>query len=349
MGQKKRRQVSVRAYEPLRTNKKPRSATAGRSNNRPVRAEDQDDDRLSIGDIEAMLSDDDPLKLMIHARDQHLPGNGNFDTNQVRDEEEEELLPEQFDSVKSREDGGRRAARKQLKPDLERLPVLSKDRKKWSAPLVPTDHSSDDEGDEDKDQLSSAQRNQRSTTRPPPKTLEEKQAVLSGMCLALTQDPQKNLAYFTRIRKGWKGQDGDAEEGYSFLRDPKVAALAMASLVALFVDILPGYPIRRLSEAEKTEKLVSKDVRRQRAYEQGLLHHWDAFLRLLRDALGYPARELDAKGAPAKKRNKAAAKAVAVDRAFLGNYLAPLAQRLGHFNHAEVVVGWAVREVPPWP
>ena len=58
---------------------------------------------------------------------------------------------------------------------------------------------------------------------------------------------------------------------------PYIRQLAMLSLLAVFVDILPGYRIRALSETEQKER-VSQDVARRRDWEQGLV-------RLYRDYL----------------------------------------------------------------
>jgi len=58
---------------------------------------------------------------------------------------------------------------------------------------------------------------------------------------------------------------------------PYIRQLAMLSLLAVFVDILPGYRIRALSETEQKDR-VSQDVARRRDWEQGLV-------RLYRDYL----------------------------------------------------------------
>ncbi|KAI5475797.1 nuclear export protein noc3 [Pseudohyphozyma bogoriensis] len=59
--------------------------------------------------------------------------------------------------------------------------------------------------------------------------------------------------------------------------DKEIRAMAMVSLLAVFMDILPGYRIRPLTDAEKDVK-VSQLVQRQREWEEGLLGVYKKFL-----------------------------------------------------------------------
>ncbi|WFD30697.1 hypothetical protein MSPP1_001721 [Malassezia sp. CBS 17886] len=72
-----------------------------------------------------------------------------------------------------------------------------------------------------------------------------------------------------------------------------IRQLALLSLLAVLVDIIPGYRIRALSEQEELAK-VSQDVARRRDWEQGLVHVYRDFLecceRELRDAASPLAR-----------------------------------------------------------
>ena len=61
--------------------------------------------------------------------------------------------------------------------------------------------------------------------------------------------------------------------------DPAIRQLALLSLLAVFVDILPGYRIRDLSEQEKAER-VTQDVARRREYESGLVATYKEYLQL---------------------------------------------------------------------
>lgn len=62
--------------------------------------------------------------------------------------------------------------------------------------------------------------------------------------------------------------------------DPIIRKLAVLSELAIFKDIIPGYRIRALTDAEKAEK-VSQMVARTRDWEQGLVGIYQGYLRLL--------------------------------------------------------------------
>ncbi|TNY18573.1 nucleolar complex-associated protein 3 [Rhodotorula diobovata] len=61
--------------------------------------------------------------------------------------------------------------------------------------------------------------------------------------------------------------------------DREIRIMAMVSLLAVFIDILPGYRIRELSEAEKDVQ-VSQMVARQREWENGLVSTYKKFLEI---------------------------------------------------------------------
>ena len=102
------------------------------------------------------------------------------------------------------------------------------------------------------------------------KTFEEKRNELAKACLSLTQDPEHNLKQLSFIKE--------------MIQDEQMSNLAMTSLLAVFIDILPGYSIRPLTEQEKTET-VSKEVKQTRQFEQGLFKHYRDFLVILRDRI----------------------------------------------------------------
>ncbi|BGP17771.1 hypothetical protein JCM10213v2_005813 [Rhodosporidiobolus nylandii] len=61
--------------------------------------------------------------------------------------------------------------------------------------------------------------------------------------------------------------------------DREIRIMAMVSLLAVFIDVVPGYRIRALSDAEK-EIQVSQMVARQREWENGLVATYKRFLEL---------------------------------------------------------------------
>lgn len=62
--------------------------------------------------------------------------------------------------------------------------------------------------------------------------------------------------------------------------DPVIRQLAIVSLTAIFVDITPGYRIRKLTDKEK-EEMVSQMVGQTRDWEQGLVTIYQTYLGLL--------------------------------------------------------------------
>ncbi|KDN46775.1 hypothetical protein K437DRAFT_256045 [Tilletiaria anomala UBC 951] len=80
--------------------------------------------------------------------------------------------------------------------------------------------------------------------------------------------------------KGEETSGSDSEESSSTSALPVdlgIRAAAIFSLMAVYSDILPGYRIRPLTDAEKEEK-VSQDIKRRREFEQGIIEVYRAFL-----------------------------------------------------------------------
>jgi nucleolar complex protein 3 len=68
----------------------------------------------------------------------------------------------------------------------------------------------------------------------------------------------------------------------------QVSRRALLSLMAVFSDILPGYRIRKLSDAELDVK-VTKAVQKTRNYEAALLKAYQSYVRLLRGVVSSPS------------------------------------------------------------
>ena len=60
--------------------------------------------------------------------------------------------------------------------------------------------------------------------------------------------------------------------------NPTIKKLGLATQLAVYKDIIPGYRIRPIAEIDQTEK-VSKDVRRLRAFEQSLVSSYQAYIK----------------------------------------------------------------------
>ena len=61
----------------------------------------------------------------------------------------------------------------------------------------------------------------------------------------------------------------------------QISRLALLSMLTVFRDILPGYKIRKLTDAE-LQVTVTKGVQKIRDYESTLLKAFQAYLKLLR-------------------------------------------------------------------
>lgn len=59
-----------------------------------------------------------------------------------------------------------------------------------------------------------------------------------------------------------------------------IQRLALAALVAVYKDIIPGYRIRPLTEGEQRIK-VSKEVKKLRGFEQGLVSGYQLYVEKL--------------------------------------------------------------------
>ncbi|RKP02694.1 hypothetical protein CXG81DRAFT_10501 [Caulochytrium protostelioides] len=71
-------------------------------------------------------------------------------------------------------------------------------------------------------------------------------------------------------------------------RDPQKLSVAFLTQCMVYRDIIPGYRIRIVTDAEREGK-ISKEVRRQRQYEETLLRHYQNFLKSLSVALDAPS------------------------------------------------------------
>uniref|UniRef100_A0A914D5F7 Nucleolar complex-associated protein 3 N-terminal domain-containing protein n=1 Tax=Acrobeloides nanus TaxID=290746 RepID=A0A914D5F7_9BILA len=104
--------------------------------------------------------------------------------------------------------------------------------------------------------------------------LEEIRGKIASAAHALTINPHENIICLRELYKFSAG-----EQVHSIIREP-VQKLATASLVQVFVDIVPGYHIRPLTDVEKDQKM-KKETKKLIDYEQILLRYYLKFLQLL--------------------------------------------------------------------
>lgn len=95
--------------------------------------------------------------------------------------------------------------------------------------------------------------------------IKEKLAECASLVL---EDPEKNVAEIKTLQK------------YSL--DPRTAIVQLSLLtqLAVFIDIIPGYRIRKLTDGEKKTE-VSKEIRKLRNFEETLLANYQSFLQTL--------------------------------------------------------------------
>eukprot|EP00080_Pristionchus_pacificus_P014601 PDM74621.1 hypothetical protein PRIPAC_41977 [Pristionchus pacificus] len=104
--------------------------------------------------------------------------------------------------------------------------------------------------------------------------LEEQKRLIAGYSMALVSDPQTNIFKLRELLNLCSG--GSA--AHPIIRET-VQKLAIASTVQVLVDIIPGYSIRPLTDAEK-EQSVAKDTKKLQTFEDALLRYYLKFLQL---------------------------------------------------------------------
>jgi nucleolar complex protein 3 len=105
-------------------------------------------------------------------------------------------------------------------------------------------------------------------TMPIRQQIREAKEEMARIALLLNEDPEENAGAFKSL----------AQLGQS--QNTTIKKLALATQLAVYKDIIPGYRIRPLSEEDMDTK-VSKEVRQLRAYEQALVGGYQAYIREL--------------------------------------------------------------------
>ncbi|KAI0011826.1 nucleolar complex-associated protein 3 [Xylariaceae sp. FL0662B] len=101
---------------------------------------------------------------------------------------------------------------------------------------------------------------------PEPQQILEVKEELAKLALLLNESPEENAGAFKAIAK--IGQS----------KIPAIQKLTLATQLAVYKDLIPGYRIRPMTEDALKEKL-SKEVRRERTYEQSLISGYQAYVK----------------------------------------------------------------------
>ncbi|KAK6066553.1 nucleolar complex-associated protein [Seiridium cupressi] len=98
--------------------------------------------------------------------------------------------------------------------------------------------------------------------------IREAKESLAQTAVTLNENPEENGSAFRALAK------------YNQSKIPAIIKLALATQLAVYKDVIPGYRIRQADEDAPEEKL-SKDVRSLRAYEQALVSGYQAYIKEL--------------------------------------------------------------------
>ncbi|EEH04191.1 nuclear export protein Noc3 [Histoplasma capsulatum G186AR] len=218
-----------------------------------------------------------------------------------------------------------RRPRKTSKRDKEknRLPIKTAEGtiEHVSEPIVEDD--SEDLFDSDEDDVEE-QPEAEVVEKPKPyvpakvQILEAKEE-LARIAELINEDPEEHTGLFKRL--------ADMVSETSL---PAVKKLALATQVAIYRDVIPGYRIRPLGEDDMTTN-VSKDVRKLRNFEQSLLAGYQNTVKVLASFVKPQTKEsVDAEGLKAVSINCACSLLIAVPHFnFRGELLKILVSQLG--------------------
>lgn len=137
---------------------------------------------------------------------------------------------------------------------------------------------------------------------------------LARIASVMSEDPEDNI-----------GMLGSLAE-ITMSKNVTVKKLGLGTMLAVFKDIIPGYRIRPIGKDDMTNK-VSKEVRKLRAFEQGLLNGYKSYLQVLKGL---------AKGSAAKDPDTASLGSVAIACA------CTLLENVSHFNERSILVAIVV-------
>lgn len=180
-----------------------------------------------------------------------------------------------------------RAARWNLEQGYEQRPRKSKDREKQNTrlPIKTADgriqqlevaeavdeggdswlESPDEDGQDEDLSIQEVEEAPKVSQRQQVLDAKEELARIAGL---LNEDPEEHTGLFRALAN------------MASSKNATVKKLALATQLAVYKDVIPGYRIRPLAEDDMTEK-VSKEVRRLRTYEQALVGSYLAYINHL--------------------------------------------------------------------
>ncbi|KAA8901325.1 hypothetical protein TRICI_006086 [Trichomonascus ciferrii] len=164
----------------------------------------------------------------------------------------------------------------------ERLPVKSADgtlKRRLTKKTQKEEESENEEEDEeekeqaeeeDEDELSGSESEGESQLSEAERIKQAKE-LIADTFESLNEDPEENINQLRKLR--------DLIQRSKLF---KIKQLTILALVPIYKNLIPGYRIKPLTDAQKKEK-VSKDVRKLRNFEESLLNYYKTYIDQLKD------------------------------------------------------------------
>lgn len=152
--------------------------------------------------------------------------------------------------------------------EITRLPIKTADGQVQELEVPEEDESDLAWSSEGESEPEDKPEKEKKPEKPMRQQIMEAKEELAKIALLLNEDPEENAAAFKTL----------AAIGQS--KTTTIKKLALATQLAIYKDIIPGYRIRPLNEDDMETK-VSKEVRRLRAYEQALVGGYQGYIKEL--------------------------------------------------------------------
>ena len=158
--------------------------------------------------------------------------------------------------------------RKQKKKEKEhtRLPIKTAEGRLEQLKVPDVTHDDDSWLSSEQGSIEDSGHVQEEAEVPIRQQILEAKEELARLASSINEDPEEHASMFRTL-----SQIGASS-------NPTIKKLALATQLAVYKDVIPGYRIRPIAEVDQTEK-VSKDVRRLRAFEQSLVGSYQVYVK----------------------------------------------------------------------